>query len=93
VYFYRPGPAFRFMFSLIKLWVPASTRERFVLVHRGDEHKHFLGGGERGIRAEEVPRELGGSGASLDGDRFLLRAVQRYDAMAEQIAARGGKGS
>lgn len=82
VYFYRPGPAFRFVLPLIKMWVPKSTRERFVAVLPGEEHLHFLADGPRGLRAEDVPRELGGRGASLGGDRFLLRAVERYDATA-----------
>lgn len=63
------------------MWVPPSTRERFVIVKAGEEGRHFLGG-DRGVAADTLPRELGGTGPSLQGDCFLEAAVARYDATA-----------
>ena len=33
--------AFRAIFAIFRMWVPRVTRERFVLVREGDEHKFF----------------------------------------------------
>ena len=85
VYFYRPGLAFRLVFNVFRLWVPTTTRERFVLVRPGQEHAHFFAPASAGgcdLERESTPRELGGYGPSLDGDRFLLKACERYDAEA-----------
>lgn len=79
VYFYRPGFVFRAIFSIFSLWVTPTTRKKFVLVNEGEEHKHFLSTCD----PAQVPSELGGTGKSLDGDRFLAEAVARYDNMAE----------
>eukprot|EP00747_Dinoflagellata_sp_TGD_P179974 gnl/TRDRNA2_/TRDRNA2_31651_c0_seq1.p1 gnl/TRDRNA2_/TRDRNA2_31651_c0~~gnl/TRDRNA2_/TRDRNA2_31651_c0_seq1.p1 ORF type:complete len:223 (-),score=31.59 gnl/TRDRNA2_/TRDRNA2_31651_c0_seq1:21-638(-) len=80
VYFYRPGFLFRAVFAVFSLWVPADTREKFVMVMEGEEHKHFLAPGV--CAPEMVPPELGGDGQPLDGDRFLAAAVERYDRLA-----------
>ena len=85
VYFYRPGLAFRLVFNVFRLWVPTTTRDRFVLVRPGQEHAHFFAPASAGgcdLERESTPRELGGYGPSLDGDRFLLKACERYDAEA-----------
>lgn len=84
VYFYRPNFVFRAVFAIFSLWVSPATRKRFILVNEGEEHKHFLSPtSHSACDPAEVPPELGGSGESLDGDRFLIRAMERYDAMAE----------
>jgi len=80
VYFYRPGFVFRAIFNIFSLWVPAGTRAKFVLVSEGEEHKHFLAPGA--CDPAEVPVELGGRGPSLCGDRFVMRALERYDETA-----------
>jgi len=80
VYFYRPPLVFRAVFSIFRLWVPADTRERFVIVKKGDEHQHFLKPAL--MNSKKVPVELGGSGPPLDGDRFLAAAMERYDSEA-----------
>eukprot|EP00931_Biecheleriopsis_adriatica_P103355 TRINITY_DN78201_c0_g1_i1.p1 TRINITY_DN78201_c0_g1~~TRINITY_DN78201_c0_g1_i1.p1 ORF type:complete len:487 (+),score=112.35 TRINITY_DN78201_c0_g1_i1:84-1544(+) len=80
IYFYRPGYLFRAVFKIFSLWVPPDTRAKFVMVHEGEERKHFLAPGV--CDPADVPTEMGGSGASLDGDRFLLNAIERYDATA-----------
>ena len=81
VYFYRPNFAFRAVFAIFRLWVPKATRRRFVLVREGEEASAFFGPPPHGcgLSREDAPRELGGSGPSLDGDRFLMRACERYD--------------
>ena len=81
VYFYRPNFAFRAVFAIFRLWVPKATRRRFVLVREGEEASAFFGPPPHGcgLSREDAPRELGGSGPSLDGDRFLMRACGRYD--------------
>lgn len=87
VYFYRPGPTFRFIFAAFRLWVAPSTRERFVLVRKGEEQDHFFAdeaAGGCGLDRHSAPREIGGSGPSLDGDRFLLRACTMYDEHASE---------
>lgn len=80
VYFYRPGFLFRTVFNIFSLWVPAHTREKFIMVQEGEERKYFMAPGV--LDSSIVPPELGGNGPPLDGDRFLARAVARYDAMA-----------
>lgn len=80
VYFYRPGFIFRSVFRIFSLWVPADTREKFVMVNEGEEHLHFLAPGA--CRSEDLPPEVGGTGPPMDGDRFLQRAVEHYDATA-----------
>lgn len=81
VYFYQPPFWFRAVFKIFRLWVPADTRERFVIVKKGDESKHFLKPGV--MDSAEVPVELGGTGTvRLDGDGFLSAAVKRYDSEA-----------
>ena len=53
-----------------------------MLVREGEEDRHFFAPpseGGCGLRPEEAPKELGGSGPSLDGDRFLMRACERYE--------------
>ena len=83
VFFYRPGAAFRLIFAIFSLWVPRSTRARFALVREGEEHRFFEPAPAGcGLVPDQTPRELGGSGPSLDGDRFLMRACERYDARA-----------
>eukprot|EP00931_Biecheleriopsis_adriatica_P055049 TRINITY_DN32471_c0_g1_i1.p1 TRINITY_DN32471_c0_g1~~TRINITY_DN32471_c0_g1_i1.p1 ORF type:complete len:427 (-),score=76.11 TRINITY_DN32471_c0_g1_i1:422-1702(-) len=83
IYFYRPGFIFRTIFAIFSLWVKPKTREKFVLVNEGEEHKHFLApSGLHTCDPDQVPPEFGGTGPSLDGDRFLRRAMDRYDAMA-----------
>ncbi|KAL1512351.1 hypothetical protein AB1Y20_005611 [Prymnesium parvum] len=82
VWFYKPSLVFRAIFNIFRLWVPPKTREKFVLVREGEEHLHFLSrdpSDEQGCAPEELPPELGGTGEPLDGDRFLLRALTRYD--------------
>eukprot|EP00930_Biecheleria_cincta_P046960 TRINITY_DN32483_c0_g1_i1.p1 TRINITY_DN32483_c0_g1~~TRINITY_DN32483_c0_g1_i1.p1 ORF type:complete len:423 (-),score=53.52 TRINITY_DN32483_c0_g1_i1:360-1628(-) len=81
VYFYRPGFVFRALFAIFSLWVTPVTREKFVLVNEGEEHKYFLSACD----PSHVPSELGGTGKSLEGDRFLAEAVERYDKMAEDL--------
>lgn len=78
VWFYRPGLIFRSVYAIFSLWVPRATRDKFRLVRRGEEHRHFLAPG--GVAPSAAPPEMGGAGASLDGDRFLQRAVSLYDA-------------
>lgn len=84
VFFYRPGPGFRMLFAIFRMWVPRSTRDRFVLVRPGEEARHFFRPPPHGagLRPEDTPRELGGCGPSLDGDLFLRRACDWYDATA-----------
>ena len=84
VFFYRPGPAFRVIFAIFRMWVPKTTRDRFVLVRPGDEPRHFFRPPPHGagLRPEDTPREFGGRGPSLEGDLFLRRACDRYDATA-----------
>lgn len=77
VYFYRPGFVFKAVFKIFSLWVPADTREKFVMVNEGEEHLHFLAPGR--CRSEDLPPEVGGTGPPMDGDRFLMRAVEHYD--------------
>jgi len=82
IYFYRPGTAFRMIFGIFRLWVPRSTRDRFVLVREGEEKRYFFAPpseGGCGLNPDEAPKELGGNGPSLDGDRFLMRACERYE--------------
>ena len=80
IFFYRPGTGFRMVFAIFRLWVPKSSRDRFVLVREGDEKRFFAPPPHgAGLRPEDTPRELGGSGPSLDGDRFLTRALERYE--------------
>lgn len=82
VYFYRPSTAFRVVFAIFRLWVPSSTRERFVLVREGQEERHFfspVAAGGCGLDQAMAPPEIGGLGEGLDGDRFLLRACEMYD--------------
>lgn len=84
VYFYRPGFLFRAIFAIFSLWVSPATRKRLIIVNEGEEHKHFLApSGPGTCDAADVPKEFGGSGASLDGDHFLARAMERYDATAD----------
>ena len=83
VWFYRPALAFRFSFSIIRLLVPRRTREKFVLVREGEERAHFLHpSAASGCAPEVLPPEFGGTGLPLDGDRFLLRAIEFYDETA-----------
>ena len=86
----RAGPTFRVIFNIFRLWVPRSTRERFVLVREGDEAHHFFSPPPKGcgLSREQAPKELGGNGPSLEGDRFILRACERYDATA-RLPAKG----
>jgi len=85
VYFYRPGTGFRLIFNIFRLWVPMTTRDRFVLVRPGQEAQHFFAPASAGgcdLDRATAPREFGGDGPSLDGDRFLMRACEKYDAEA-----------
>lgn len=85
VYFYRPGPAFRLIFGVFRFWVPKATRERFVLVRPGQEAAHFFAptaAGGADLDPATAPKEFGGHGPSLDGDRFLMRACERYEELA-----------
>eukprot|EP00933_Yihiella_yeosuensis_P071829 TRINITY_DN80071_c0_g1_i1.p1 TRINITY_DN80071_c0_g1~~TRINITY_DN80071_c0_g1_i1.p1 ORF type:complete len:430 (+),score=44.43 TRINITY_DN80071_c0_g1_i1:25-1314(+) len=77
VYFYRPTFLFKTIFAVFSMWVPSDTRQKFVLVNEGEEHKYFLS--PNACNPTEVPPELGGKGAPLDGDRFILKAIERYD--------------
>ena len=81
VFFYRPGAGFRFIFAIFSMWVGASTRSRFVLVRKGEESRYFFSPPPHGcgLRPEDTPPELGGSGPSMQGDRFLLKAMEKYD--------------
>ena len=83
VFFYRPSTGFRLFFAVFSLWVPRSTRARFALVREGEEARFFepppFGAG---LDQRSTPRELGGEGPSLEGDRFLMRACERYDECA-----------
>lgn len=86
VWFYRPSFVFRTIFRIFRLWVPKETRCKFVLVNEGEEHHHFLAvdpANQHGCAPEVLPVELGGTGPPLDGDRFLERAVELYDATAQ----------
>ena len=82
VWFYNPGAIFSLLHRVFSAWLPADTRAKMRVVRRGQEHAPggFLAPGALDARA--VPVELGGEGPSLDGDRFLLRAVELYDATA-----------
>ena len=83
--FYRPNLTFRAIFAVFRMWVAPVTRDRFKMVKQGEEAAAFFAPPEEGglgLRPEDTPRELGGSGPSLDGDRFLLRACERYEATA-----------
>jgi membrane protein DedA with SNARE-associated domain len=93
VFFYRPGVAFRLCFAVFRLWAPPATRSRFVLVREGHEDIFFTppGQGGCGLDRETAPLEFGGRGPSLGGDRFLMRALQRYDNTAT-LDAQGGAG-
>ena len=84
IYFYRPGTGFLIVFAIFRLWANASTRNRFVMVRPGEEAQHFFAPLPKGagLRREDTPVELGGSGPSMGGDRFLLRACERYDETA-----------
>ena len=84
IYFYKPGAGFRIIFAIFRLWANASTRDRFVLVRKGEEETHFFAPKPfgAGLRREETPTELGGDGPSLEGDRFLLKACEMYDETA-----------
>lgn len=96
VYFYRPGAAFRMLFAVFRLWARPSTRDRFVLVRPGEEDATFFAPPPKGcgLRREDTPKEFGGtSETGLDGDRFLLRACERYDATAAWTAAAQGEAS
>ena len=80
IFFYRPGLGFRAVFAIFRLWVPKSSRDRFILVREGEERKFFEPPPHgAGLDPATTPRELGGTGPSLEGDRFLLRAVERYE--------------
>lgn len=83
----RPSFAqgFRLIFNIFRLWVPMTTRDRFVLVRPGQEAQHFFAPASAGgcdLDRATAPREFGGDGPSLDGDRFLMRACEKYDAEA-----------
>jgi hypothetical protein len=80
VYFYRPGLLFRSIFAIFSMWVPADTRQKFVMVKEGEEHLHFQAPDM--CAATDLPPEFGGSGTPLRGDRFMAAAVARYDANA-----------
>jgi len=80
VYFYRPGFLFRTIYAVFSMWVPKDTRQKFVLVNEGDEHKFFLA--PDACDPADVPPELGGSGEPMCGDRFIAKAIDRYDATA-----------
>ena len=82
VFFYRPNFGFSIIFSIFRLWVPRSTRDRFVLVRPGQEATHFFSPDGVDLDRATAPKEIGGYGPSLDGDRFLMRACERYDAGA-----------
>jgi len=82
VYFYRPTFLFKAVFKIFSMWVPQHTRDKFVLVSAGEEYDHFLAPRADCCDPQDVPVELGGSGPPMDGDRFLARAVERYDATA-----------
>ena len=92
VYFYRPNLAFQLVFAVFSMWLPASTRAKLVMVRAGEERRHFFSkdapGG--GCDPASTPRELGGTGPSLGGDKFLARAVDRYDRLAGEVRARRG---
>lgn len=80
VWFYNPGFWFSIAFSVFSAWLPAETRAKMHIVRKGEERAHFLAPGA--LDPSAVPRELGGTGPSLDGDRFLMRAVELYDTTA-----------
>jgi hypothetical protein len=82
VYFYRPSVTFRAIFAIFRLWVPKSTRQRFVLVKPGEEERHFFAPDGCGLDRNLAPAELGGFGPSLDGDRFIMRSIASYDSSA-----------
>ena len=83
IFFYRPSMAFRVVWAIARLWAPKAARDRFVLVRPGEEQIFFdpppRGGN---LRPEDVPKQFGGTGPSLDGDRFLLRACELYEKTA-----------
>ena len=89
IFFYRPSRAFRLVFAVFRLWASPATRSRFVLVREGQEAIFFAPSSDGGCALERAaaPREFGGDGPSLGGDRFLALAVQRYDATATLAAA------
>lgn len=78
VWFYKPNLLFWAAFKIFSMWVPQDTRDKFVMVREGEEAQTFL----KELDAATLPAELGGQGKSLDGDRFLARAVAHYDATA-----------
>ena len=56
------------------------------MVRPGEEEARFFAPADEGglgLCREQTPRELGGSGPSLEGDRFLLRACEAYEATAK----------
>lgn len=77
VWFYNPGLLFSLAYRVFAQWLPAETRAKLRVVRKGEEAAAFLAPGV--LNPADVPRELGGSGPSLDGDRFLLRAIELYD--------------
>lgn len=81
VWFYKPTFIFRAILAMMKVWVAKETAAKFVVVPLGQEKAHFLGPGLDACDPSHVPRELGGSGPTLGGDRFLARAMERYDAV------------
>eukprot|EP00322_Chrysochromulina_rotalis_P018995 CAMPEP_0115835464 /NCGR_PEP_ID=MMETSP0287-20121206/4207_1 /TAXON_ID=412157 /ORGANISM="Chrysochromulina rotalis, Strain UIO044" /LENGTH=382 /DNA_ID=CAMNT_0003288921 /DNA_START=117 /DNA_END=1264 /DNA_ORIENTATION=- len=85
IYFYRPSLGFQVIFNIFRLWVPRSTRERFVMVRVGQEDKFFFGPSSVGgcdLDRETAPKEIGGFGPSLDGDRFLMLACEKNETEA-----------
>jgi hypothetical protein len=80
IWFYNPGLLFSMAYRIFSAWLPHDTRGKLHIVRKGEECAHFLAPGA--LDPKRVPVELGGSGPSLDGDRFLLRAVELYDATA-----------
>ena len=84
IFFYRPSRGFRLVFAVFRLWATPSTRSRFVLVREGQESIFFAPSAQGGCALDRAaaPRDFGGDGPSLDGDRFLALACQRYDATA-----------
>lgn len=80
VYFYRPSLMFRTIFAVFSMWVGPDTRAKFVMVKEGEEQMHFQAPDM--CDAADLPPEFGGHGPPLNGDRFLAKAVERYEATA-----------
>ena len=87
-YFAHSDTLFWCIFKAIGMWVDSRTRKKFTFIGNGWKDHPMLKTLIKRFDSDQILSDFGGDALGFDGEEFIRRAVQRYDAESSSEQAK-----